>query len=546
MTTGEQIFVQSHVARDLLQNAALFKNEKLVIWEYVSNGLEYIDEGTNPEVSVLLDNKKKRIVVIDNGRGMNWTDLQNFFVMHGENIDRKKGRPGRGRFGTGKSAAFGIADVLRVTTIRNGKRSKVELRRQDIEAMDSLDPIRVRLLEREAKTTQPNGTTVEIGEINYKSLDQAGVIHYIERHLAKLRNASVTVNNRPCEFTEPSVSEIRIFHPEGPLKDKLGEVELVIKVASAPIEEELWGVSIFANGVWHETTLSGSEKREMSQYIFGEIDIPELDKDKSPIPPFDLSRSMRLNPSNELVQAIYAFVGQKIDQVRRELVKAQKKRRESEDAKKLAQQAQMIAQVINEDFIDFRQRVAKAKAKGGKGFDLGSIFSGGAGQDELVVGTEVSAEIIAETGDPGAEGDRGKSGSEPRKLQPQVSPAPPSEKKQGRPAEGKEGPLGGRGGFDVEFKNMGVDESRALYVSKERTIYINLDHPQLVCAKGTNSTEDPLFQRLSYEVAFSEYAIALAHELNQNNEYIDTSDPIFDIRDAINRVARKAAQLYSI
>ena len=47
--------------------------------------------------------------------------------MHGENIDRKAGRPGRGRFGTGKSAAFGIGDVLRLTTVRNGKRSKVEL-----------------------------------------------------------------------------------------------------------------------------------------------------------------------------------------------------------------------------------------------------------------------------------------------------------------------------------------------------------------------------------------------------------------------------------
>ncbi|MGC1650972.1 MAG: hypothetical protein WA741_34535 [Candidatus Sulfotelmatobacter sp.] len=29
--------VRSHVARDLLQNAALFKTDKLVVWEYVSN-----------------------------------------------------------------------------------------------------------------------------------------------------------------------------------------------------------------------------------------------------------------------------------------------------------------------------------------------------------------------------------------------------------------------------------------------------------------------------------------------------------------------------
>ena len=116
METENQIYVRSHVARDLLQNSALFKNTKQVVWEYVSNGLEYIDEGTNPKVEVLLDKKNKRICICDNGRGMDWKDLKNFFMMHGENLDRKKGLIGRGRFGTGKSAAFGIADTLRVIT----------------------------------------------------------------------------------------------------------------------------------------------------------------------------------------------------------------------------------------------------------------------------------------------------------------------------------------------------------------------------------------------------------------------------------------------
>jgi hypothetical protein len=51
--------------------------------------------------------------------------------------------------------------------------------------------------------------------------------------------------------------------------------------------------------------------------------------------------------------------------------------------------------------------------------------------------------------------------------------------------------------------------------------------------------------RLAYEVAFSEYAIALSAELNDNDEYTDTSDPIVDIRETINRIARKAASLYS-
>ena len=70
MSDKAQLFVKSNVARDLLQNASLFKTDKLVVWEYVANGLQYVGSGTNPVVKVTLDSKKKRIAVQDNGRGM--------------------------------------------------------------------------------------------------------------------------------------------------------------------------------------------------------------------------------------------------------------------------------------------------------------------------------------------------------------------------------------------------------------------------------------------------------------------------------------------
>src|SRR6267154_2479568 len=167
-TTTEQIYVKSHVARDLLQSAGLFKTDKLVVWEYVSNGLQYVNPGTNPVVRVTLDSKKKKIVITDNGRGMDWAGLQNFFVMHGENIDRKEGRPGRGRFGTGKSAAFGVASSVRITTVRNKKRSTVELSRTNIETMTSEDPIPVKRVKKEVGTNRPNGTMVEIEGVHLR------------------------------------------------------------------------------------------------------------------------------------------------------------------------------------------------------------------------------------------------------------------------------------------------------------------------------------------------------------------------------------------
>jgi len=352
MTTidDDKIYIRSHVARDFLQSAALFKHEKQVVWEYVSNSLEYIDDGIIPLVNVTIDNRKKRIYISDNGRGMNWEDIKNFFIMHGENIDRKKGKKGRGMFGTGKCAAFGIADKLIVNSVKDNKRSIVVLNRSEIDKMSSEDPIPVEKIEKEIPVRAENGTTIIIEKIKIKNINQSAIIQYIERQISKWKNGIVYINNHECEFSEPPIVERKIFKPEGRVKEIIGDVELTIKISSSPLDEDDRGVSIYSNGIWHETTLAGNERREMSQFIFGEIDVPELDDDKSSISPYDMSRSMKLNPKNEVVRCLYSFVGQKIDIGRRQLVKEEKIRKATEEAKKLQKQANDIAEIINNDY----------------------------------------------------------------------------------------------------------------------------------------------------------------------------------------------------
>ena len=92
---------------------------------------------------------------------------------------------------------------------------------------------------------------------------------------------------------------------------------------------------------------------------------------------------------------------------------------------------------------------------------------------------------------------------------------------------------------------MGVESYRAKYVGEERTIYINTDHPQLEAARGLDAVTEPSFKRLAYEIAFAEYSVALAYEMANHNYYIDPTDPIYDIRETLNRITRKAASLYS-
>jgi hypothetical protein len=550
MSATPKLIVKSHVARDLLQSAGLFKTDKLVVWEYVSNGLQYIGAGTNPVVKVSLDSRKKRISIQDNGRGMDWSGLQNYFVMHGENLDRKEGRPGRGLFGTGKSAAFGIAEVLRITTVRNSKRSQVELKRSSIEAITSGNEIPVEIRESETPVSTPSGTLIEIEGVHLRSLDQAGIIHYIERHLARWpKNATVFVNNHECEFNEPPVASEHRFTPEGVALEILGDVELMIKVSKSFLDDELRGVSVFSNGNWHETTLGGSEGREMSQYIFGEIDVPGLDDDKSPVAPFNVSRSMQLNPENDLVRAIHAFVGSKVEEVRRSLVEADKKRKAEEDTKKLTEQASEIARVINEDFEAFRQRVAKIRAKTRGGPNMSQDDQGGDKLgDDLIFGSDVPAIETSPRGSPGRNGPPNEIEVLPTPeippFNPSVEPAENAEPK-GQTASGTNTRRRPSGGFCVEFKEMGEGFDRALYVEVEQAIHINLEHPQIAAAKGHSSEDDPSFKRLAYEVAFSEYAIAIAQLKIKSGDCIDPTDSIFEIRDTLNRITRKAASLYA-
>lgn len=541
----EGLAVVSHTPRDLLQNAAVFKTEKAVVWEYVSNGLEYVDVGISPVVDVKVQSKLKKIVVSDNGRGMDKQGLQNFFIMHGENIDRLEGKPGRGMFGTGKSAAFGIANVLRISTVRNGKRSTVELSRKDIENTSNKDRVPVKTIEMEVPTEEANGTTVEIKDIQLRHLDVDGIIKYMERNLHRWpKDVSVIVNSRECEVSEPPIDSVHRFKPVGEDKEILGDVELIVNVSKVVLDEDQQGISVFCNGVWHETTLAGEENRSMSNYIFGEFDIPKLDEDTSPIKPFDLTRSQQLNTANPLVNAIHAFIGKHVKEIRKTLVEKDREREASEEAKRLDEEAQKISQMINEDFTAFKSRIAKVKAKVPGSADMSKSEPAGDEEEDFIYGSSIPAVIIADNGSPGSSGGSGGEGTDLPDAMPLVQPKEGEEKR--AKAVGGKGKTEGKptGGFNVKFEHHGEDEKRAKYISKERTIYVNLDFPQLVAAREKSSTEDPLFKRLAYEIAFSEYAIALAYELDEREEFTDTSDPIYEIRETLNRMGRRAASLY--
>jgi histidine kinase/DNA gyrase B/HSP90-like ATPase len=536
--------VKSHVGRDLLQSAEHFRTDRSVVWEYVSNSLQYTTPGVSPKVVVNIDERKKMIRISDNGRGMDRADLDHFFTMHGENRDRKAGRIGRGMFGTGKSAAFAIGGSLKVITVKDGKRSVATLNREDIEALQTGEEIPVTLEENERITGEPNGTVVEISRIHLKRIDRNGIIQYIERNLSQYpKDVEVVVDHYECEFKEPEVAESLARHPSGNDGRLLGDVTLTIKVAKAPLDEELRGIQVFSHGNWHTTTLAGSEGKQMSEYIFGEIDVPAIEEDKGPTRPFDNTRSGHLNANNEIVAALFRFIGPQIELVRRELVNREKARARSEESKRLAQHAAKIAEILSSDFAAFQVKLSRVRSAS-FGRDFGSKYAKASGDGEGAW-TEGGAELATPIHTTGEGNGNGVKPSTKKKIPAiPVAVRPDANGSTTGKPEGGSGPKSSPGGgFNVEHQNAGEDEKRGKYIADRRTIVINLDHPQVAAAYNLGGIDNPAFTRLTGEVAIAEYAVALAQECV--DEYQIPDEALFDIRTTIDRVSRKFVGLYS-
>jgi hypothetical protein len=546
MSTALALKVTSHVGRDLLQSAQLFRHEHAVVWEYVSNGLQYKDPATKPTVVVKVDVKAKTIQIRDNGRGMLISDLQQYFQMHGENLDRKQGRPGRGYFGTGKSAAFGIANVLRISTVKDGRFSCVQLTRKDIDAHKDGEDIPIEILERETKTRAPNGTLVEIEGIFLKQIDIPSMIRHIERHIAHWPDASVIVNNHECQFIEPDINREFHFPTSGsPYEKTLGDAQLTIKVAKAPLDDEFRGVAILSQGVWHETTLAGCERKPFAEYLFGTFDVATLGPDQSAIPAFDMSRSMKLNPRNEVVADILRFVGVNLEQIRRDLERQDRERRRSEEQKKLQQQGSKIAELINEHFKNWRKKLRSTMAKAGAGKDLLSAKDKNSPQEDGVIPGDELPGIIQEIGMGGGDGPGPGPGPDPERQHIRLDET--SEQKVAKRATGASKPSP-TGGFSVAFEQIGPNEKRAKYDRDNRTIYINLEHPriavEIASSKARSPVDDPNFLRMAYEIAFTEYAIVLAQELSNAQFFFDPQDALVEVRQTLDDLSKAFATVW--
>jgi hypothetical protein len=284
----------------------------------------------------------------------------------------------------------------------------------------------------------------------------------------------------------------------------------------------------------------------MGAYLFGEVDVPKLESDSSGIQPYDASRSLQLNPKHPVVAVLLGFIGSRLEKVRLELVAEQRKARQSEEARRLSAESQKIADILNNDFRDQRRRLNEIRAAASRAGVAPTQFGDSA---EASNDADLWVDGIDEPGEV-SKTDAKNHGS--GKAKARKDPNITSAAKQTPDGAGTVSPAGGegprhtkpRGGFRVDYRKLGRDENRSSYDSSTMSILINLDHPVVSAALGLGGVEDPAFRRLSYEIAFSEYAIALSYEMAQRDPDVPADDLLYDVRTTLNRVARSAAALY--
>jgi len=532
-----QIHMTAHVGRAILQAAAQFNTPHKAIWEYVVNSLQYVDRGNNPVIDVRVNKANGKIVIADNGRGMDREVLANFFMLSAENIDRMQDKAGRGKFGTGKIAAFGIGESLTVCTVKDGVKNELRLTKTEIYESDGSD-LPVKDIISDQPHDGPNGTVITISGIVQPSRLNAD---RVKKHIEKLMresgwegvSPSVKVNSQLCKFVEIETRETHTFRPTVRQEKIIGDVILTLNVATEP-QGKSCGVAVtsgLGNLVGRENC--GIDRKPQGEYIFGHVDVPALESNEYDTEAFDSSRSLNLNREDPRVRSLVVFMAACMEKVRNLLVANLQQAEDDLLHQKLAKEANRITEILNEDFdylkLEALNSVPRSSAptgSAGNGYVSGSAEPGNiyspnvaGGNDSLPREEEPTFADISSPGQSNPDG---------------LDTVDPGLNRSNRRSSG----------FNVQYRNLGETHDRSLYEKSTLTIVINEDHPVLKAALISSSVDDPVFRRLSYEIAFSEYAFAVGYELLDRDSLYPGDDLLFDVRETLNRVSKSAANLY--
>ena len=551
-----KLVITSDVGRDFTQNAEYFSSPGKAITEYVWNSIDYCKQGTRVEVHIFRgrgrlkprkgsEEKYNGIVIQErkNGGGMSREDLSRFFQMHGETRARQQGRRVRGRYGTGKSAAFGIAHRLIVDVVKDGKQNIVSVHRRDLKPGFTEIPVKFHIMDK--PSSEPDRTTIIIDKLIKRSVKMENVRRYLTKSINKfLTQHDVYVEDRKLEYTVPRTEETRSFSCPDRYVPKLGDCQLRIMLAAEELDEEETGLSVFAGGYLLSTLPFEGVDSTWSRRLFGEVDCPLLESQDA-IPAINNTRS-GLNLDNDRVKALKSWMQECTVEVVDELEKKAKERIDKEKQEKLKETARELEELLNHDFEKLLHDLDTALPVGSSGPLPASGSVGTEAYPVMVSGDTGSmhAQVAEEGNTTTLTSDM--MGKGPAEHQPHVpSPSRAQTEGQGVTQEtsSKASPKP-RGRFRIEHVSLGPEAHRAEFDRSAMEIRINIDFPEI--AVFAQDIEDFKFKFLEAEIAISEYAIAVVNykvECHSIDVEDTASSAMIEYRRILNHIARSLVPL---
>jgi hypothetical protein len=200
--------------------------------------------------AVLGDKGKEKIVIQDNGEGMDEQDIREGYMFLGSEQKRvTKQTPvfhrlPIGNKGIGKLAGFGIAKRIEIKTVKNDKAFEFCLDRDELENAERMGKLKESILDRASMELkefdakgQPNGTTVTLRKLRLECgrIDVDKVIAHLAHELPLGKDFRVIVNGHRCEPKDiPARRKIPIAHEDPVCGRIVGQIVVATKMLKKP------------------------------------------------------------------------------------------------------------------------------------------------------------------------------------------------------------------------------------------------------------------------------------------------------------------------
>lgn len=272
----------------------------------------------------LYDSDQKKVIVADNGDGMTFDEINNYFLRIGrnrreENQQSSCDRTPTGKKGLGKLALFGIGNIITISTIKDGKKVEFCLDWNEISNWKNSDYTPKFT---ETESDQPSGTTFILENLNrvtdFPINDYAVSIAKLFNFKDKEFKVYISLNDaKPIlidnklkyesiepefswEFPETSESLSIAYGNKQQVSGKIISTE-------KPLKPGLRGITLFANGrmVNAPEFFGATESSHFFSYTTGWLDIDFIDA-----PDEDLISTDRqsINWENEITKELRTYL----------------------------------------------------------------------------------------------------------------------------------------------------------------------------------------------------------------------------------------------